>query len=346
MPAARQRPAGLIFAAVVLGLFAVYGLLNAVLLAIAAFYIRVPQQPSSPSSPTSLIMAFQFTLAFITLALSVFSGFTVLGLFRLKRWARFSIIMFGGLLAACSALFGLLFLFLAVRPLAIPETGGTPALSPSGLRTVFLILFAFSCIGVLIGGWWLVYFNIRSTKALFTKIPLPDLGQPEAIGSSLRVSPRLGLIEILVMCLAALYLLGALSGLITLFARMPLYLAGFVIRGTPAAVTTVALIVLEAAIGVGLFRRLWLAWVAALTFDVYGLLSCLLLFLPASRVSFLNYQMELMRHLAFAPAGAPSPQLGSSLYVFSVVIGVVATTALASLLIRARPLFQSLPQAE
>src|ERR1700751_1693795 len=83
-------PAGVITAAVVLGLMAFVGLLIA---ACSAFVMFVVNSPVIPRIPAVRLVA--GSVDALILALVILSGCTILGLLRLKIWARYSIVLLG-----------------------------------------------------------------------------------------------------------------------------------------------------------------------------------------------------------------------------------------------------------
>ncbi len=161
-----KRPVGVILASIVLGCFAALQLLAAALYIFLAFTFRHGTPASQPPLPTSSayltgIMAFT-SLFFVILAAWVI--FTIVGLVRLRNWARYSVLVIAGclvFLALCSIL-GI--------ALASSSTANLPSssnLSPHTMQAIFLFIgLIYSAIAA-VGAWWLVYFNLRSTKAFF-----------------------------------------------------------------------------------------------------------------------------------------------------------------------------------
>jgi hypothetical protein len=91
--------------------------------------------------------------------LAIFGLFTCIGVLRLKKWARISMLVWGGIMSAFS---GVMLLFTAVTPL--PEMGAGPGAGLPNPRLLMSVLYG---IQFLIGGWWLLLFNQRVVRERF-----------------------------------------------------------------------------------------------------------------------------------------------------------------------------------
>lgn len=155
-------PSSSIIAAGVAGILAS---LFAILIAVAAIagMSMLPQASGSPEIPPNVkSMAVVMMLLFAGLA--GFGIFTSVGVLHLKNWARISMLVWGGVMAALSTL---VLFFVALVPL--PE--GSPA-SPISVPTLRLVLIVMYGTPLLIGVWWLVLFSQPSIKAQFLAAPL------------------------------------------------------------------------------------------------------------------------------------------------------------------------------
>jgi len=101
--------------------------------------------------------------------LAIFGIFTSVAVLRLKSWARVSMLVWGGVMAAFC---GLILLFTAFVPL--PETPAGASVSLPFLR---LLISAMYGIPFLIGIWWLLLFNQSAVKERFLAGAIVD-GQP------------------------------------------------------------------------------------------------------------------------------------------------------------------------
>jgi hypothetical protein len=110
-----------------------------------------------------------------------------------------------------------------------------------------------------------------------------------------------------VICLSVLYLLGAFWGIAEAFVRFPMFFLGYTLRGNSASVFGIVLAAIEVALGVGLLRRMKLAWVASLVLNGLGLIYTLEMFNPSYRAKITEYQQEIMSHTFAFNGITPSP---------------------------------------
>jgi uncharacterized membrane protein len=155
-------PAGIVVAAVVLGLMAFVGLVVA---ACSAFALFLSHNPIIPR-----ITSVRLTVAgldVLLLALVILSVCTIVGLFHRKSWARHSMTLLGLLdfvtfgLAAAGILIGRAMSGMATLP--IPNH---PNLT---LGDIMLGVAAFYVVLALVGVWWMIYFNVGSVRLVFAE---------------------------------------------------------------------------------------------------------------------------------------------------------------------------------
>ena len=116
---------------------------------------------------------FMYVLAGFFAVLAAWGIITAIGLFRMYRWARYSVLVIGGCLAVfClpAMFFSLALLFI---PLPMPAT-----VDPSQMNTVHsftkIIFGVVAAIYGIVGGvgvFWLVYFNLKKVRAAFADTP-------------------------------------------------------------------------------------------------------------------------------------------------------------------------------
>ncbi len=104
---------------------------------------------------------------------------TSIGLFRLKNWARISIIIFSVLLTLMSTISGLMAL-----TIPLPPTAGTPV-DPNAMLIFRMVMGIFWAVQMGIGIWWLVFFTRAKVKAQFVPPALPKT-LPQGAGYSLQ----------------------------------------------------------------------------------------------------------------------------------------------------------------
>jgi hypothetical protein len=173
-------PSSPVVAAAIVGilssLFAILGSGGAI-----AGLAMISQTKVAPIPPP--VRSLLTVILLISTGLAIFGVFTCIGVLRLKKWARVSILIWGGVLAGVC---GLMLPFTLLVPL--PEM---PADSAATLPYTRILLAVFYGFQFLIGVWWLVLFNQRAVKEQFLGLaptdgqlvatPLPRCPLPLAI---------------------------------------------------------------------------------------------------------------------------------------------------------------------
>ncbi|SFS11582.1 hypothetical protein SAMN05421771_1989 [Granulicella pectinivorans] len=329
-----RRPAGLILAQIALAALAFFELCGVVgMVAMAAFGSRM-QPPSSAATHLLLGIAAVFGLLFS--ALTTWSILTIVGLGRLRSWARYSILVLGGLLALLGALFcaGTLI----VRALA-PTLPHPPGQTPEAMAVNSYILLGsgiFYALVAAVGVWWLVYFNLRATRALFTPQPLFDSAYPPP--PPLPPGPLEG-IPTPILALSILYGISAVGTAIPAFLRFPAYLMGFIVTGFAAHVVYAVFTVLCGYVAYGLFRLDNRARITALAYSAFGAVHLGLNMLPSSQARMLVYLQQVNARMGVPPNPATT-NLNASYQLFISVFGLVLMAVVVWVLIRYRPAFK------
>lgn len=155
-------PAGVIIAAVVLAVMAFIALFIA---ACAAYIMFATNSAIIPRIPSVRMVA--GGLDALIIALVIVSAATIIGLFRLKVWARYSISVLGlldllvfGLMAA-----GVL-VARAKSGMAAMSVPNSPGLTLGDIMVGLACLYAALA---LIGVWWMIYFNTESVRLVFAE---------------------------------------------------------------------------------------------------------------------------------------------------------------------------------
>lgn len=156
----RRVPAGAVIAAVVLGLMAVVGLLIAAFTAFALFVERTPLIPRIAS-----VRMTAGALDALILALVILAAFTIAGLFRLKPWARYSMILLGLLDFVVFAIMTAGVLVARVKSGMAAMT--LPNHSNMTLGDILIGLAVFYALLAMIGVWWMVYFSSARSRGAF-----------------------------------------------------------------------------------------------------------------------------------------------------------------------------------
>jgi hypothetical protein len=230
-----NRPVGVTLSAIVAIIGSIFALLVATA-TVASLFVEGPA--AQPLNSTPVIIAGMSLLA-LAAVLGICTG---VGLFRLRAWARISILVF-------AAFFGAGCIFALVGTLAVPLPPGTSAGTVQEFRRTMAIVF-----GVLIAidVWWLIQFNTRSTRAAFAT-PMAELASRRPMSITI---------------IAWASIAGGATTLIAIFARSPLFLFGAILHDWAAGVIYAVFAALSLYIGKGLLdlreeaRILGIGWYA------------------------------------------------------------------------------------
>ncbi len=234
---------------------AILGSMFALLLAafMAASPLIATAQPKPPYGTQIAIAA-----AVITAALAALGIWTAVGVFRLRSWARTSILIFAGFLGAWTAL--TLFVTM-VMPLPPQLTAGTGQTFRSSMALMFGIPLA-------IAVWWLIQFNAKSTKAAFAS----------AVAES--ASPR----PLSILIIGWTAIVGGVGCLLWVPIRLPAFLFGVTFTGWMAGIIYGIFGALSLYIGKGLLGLRERARLLAIGWFVFGLVHmCVVTLVPSVR---------------------------------------------------------------
>lgn len=311
-----KRTFGIIFSGVLLLLGALFQLLLAFGMAFAGVLIhtqihsgKLPgaSTPASPPLPGWMPL-FIYAICLVLLALAVWEILTAIGLFRVRRWARYSVLIIGGILVLFSLVYLLFTLVLLVAPL--PGAAGMDQSQAQHMqamtRAVFGVIALFHAILCAIGVFWLVYFNKKRVRDIFAGLP----GQaPE--------SPR----PLLISVLAVLILIGAVSCLLMLFVPLPGAFFGLILHGWGKAAFYLVHAALLTAAGIGLWRLLEWGRLLTMALQVIGVVQYVVYLVHPSL--YLRYTAEVNR-IINPMQQPPSPlQIQSLLHSISFGIGIL-----------------------
>jgi hypothetical protein len=328
----KKRPIGVILSAIVLGLIAAFQLLVAGLFVVMGImFPSMANKTQMAGAPdVGLMSGLMIAMSIFVAILAAWGITTLVGLVRLKNWARWSILVIAG----CLLLFSLFAIFgIAISSYFLPvpmqqNAGAQPV--PEGLFHAILVFYAllYVMLGVL-AGWWLVYFSLRSTRGYF--LPGYDTSS-RAYGVDVDFPPPLPFpadgaatakqkIPAPVIIVAALFLLTALSCLPGLFLPFPLFFAGFVI-GKPASIILYGLFILVfALLGIGLLRLDNRARLATFGLIGLGVVNMIVFLTPWCQQRFQTYYDELLSGMG-VPGGLRIPVTSPPLMAISMLFGV------------------------
>lgn len=155
-----RASAGVIIAAVVAAIGSVLTMFCLALGAMGLYLTPAGKSsPGVPPIPPSALAAAGIMLV-VMFALAIFGFCTGIGLFLLKNWARISALIWAG--------FTVFFCFLALLFILVLPFPAVPTASGVSMTAVKGMLALFYGVPIMIGVWWLILFNQKSTKAQFT----------------------------------------------------------------------------------------------------------------------------------------------------------------------------------
>jgi hypothetical protein len=286
-----RKPAGVIAAAVVMGLMALLGILGVSLSLVVFLFMHNPV--NIPGFRVMVVLGNLLVLGFF-----LFSGWTVVGLFRMRRWARGAAIVIGVLVCLFSGGAGAG--MLAVRNLvpAMPPPTGEPATLLSSLPLIIAGIAGFYFLIALIGLWWAVYFSLPTVRGAFAGAGLM-VTNPEVVphGGSVVAAPvaEAGSGWRIVIIVWAVLMLSAILYLPIFFVmRTPLFLFGAVLSGGAEAAYVTVFAIVQLLLGIGLIRKWKFAWYLALVWQLFAFAYGLAFLIPGMLDRFIAYETDLM----------------------------------------------------
>jgi hypothetical protein len=237
-------------------------------LAFAAFLAASPfiamAQPQPPNSGQFAVAGAAMFAAF-----GAFGIWTAVGLFRLRPWARTSILIFAGFLGACFSFSLLIIMLMPLPPQLSAGTGQT-------LRGIAALMLG---IPVAIALWWLIQFNTQSTKDAFAA---PFTESPSARPIS-------------ITAIAWMSIVGGISCVYGILGRLPAFLFGAIINGWMATIVYVLYAVISLYIGKGLLDLRDRARLVAIAWFGFGFVHMsVVTFVPSLRQRIVELQRTMI----------------------------------------------------
>jgi hypothetical protein len=295
--------------------------------------VVMPAPPPNPGfpAPPEFIRAIRLVVPLFYLLPAAWGITTSVGLFRLRNWARISIIVFAALLSIWG-LFGMLMalaMFAMPAPAMPPEARVDPNVIFMVMR-LFFIIFAMVQLGI--GIWWLVFFNRASVKQQFVPQPMSFVPYPATAGappppalyptpsSQPAQSPPLPWAPSLlnmpgrpvsITIIGCYVLLGALFIPMNLLLRMPAVLMVSIVTGWPAIVYYLAMLGIHVYVGIGLLRLQPAARLLGIAYFVFALVNSAVFFLAPGALAritgLLEAQQSLFPWIRLTPGTNPYP---------------------------------------
>lgn len=323
MDGSAKRSASITAAAVVAILASLFLLLACSAAFLALLLVRLPGiTPALPPVARTLALAMQGLMV----CLSLFGLATGIGLLYLRKWARISILIWGG----CSVFFGIIGIPITYLAEFSPASNAPalPADSIPAFRAILLLIYG---LPLLIGIWWLILFNRKSVRAQFAGAPLfPDA-----------VLPRKPACPIPIVVLAWFYIGSVLNLLFLplLSFHVPLFLFG---RVLPARIGLTVLILTSLAFALAGFGLLKLKpWSYSLTLglQVFWLVSGIISIMNKNYSAVMDTYMKEFRASLHLPETQFSTPSFAANYTWFIALGVLFAGAILAILVYYRPRF-------
>ena len=244
-----KRPIPVVLTAILLGLMAALQLLFAVLMIAVGFIVLKQGMPPSAGPqpfPPSMMPALMFGMSVLFAAFAVWFILTLIGLVRLRSWARYSVLVIAGLMAGFGGISMLTSFAMPFMMPAIPTAPGQPAADPGTMRVIFFVTGAVYGLVTALGVALLVYFNLAKTRALFLLSAPVAIGPPNT--STGRARPTA------VTVISWMYMICGPLCCLYVFVPFPAFFLGFVLYSFAAHCMYALIGILTFVIGYGLYR--------------------------------------------------------------------------------------------
>lgn len=255
---------------------------------------------------------------------------TGVDLFRLRRWARISLIVFAAFLCLTGFTAGGMML---VIPL--PAPANAPAGFARTMMGVRLGIAGFYFLLLALGGWWIWLFTRAGVKAQFemTAASPRTAGVPAGAPAASRVGVAQGR-PVSITIIAVLILMGSLSFPAMLLLRFPAYVFGNLIDGWGAVTFYLGFSAAHLAIGMGLLKlRPW-SRLAAIGIYLFGLLNTATMLLPGRMEALMELTWSRFPAVMRPPVNFPMPPVW-----FTMAPGIVMMAVILYFLVREREAF-------
>ncbi len=338
-----RRSIGVTVIAVLALLGSILTLLLGVLMAWVMFNAPPANASEFPGSPI-FFKAMLFIAVLMYVIPAIWGIWTSIGLFKLKNWARLSIIVFSVLLVLMSGFGGLMILIVP-----FPTAPNQPV-DPTVMSTVriFMGLFAASLAGL--GVWWVVFFNRPRVRQQFVAgLPAPSASSPTEAPFAVQAPlvtpvPRPDQRPLSLTILACFMLVGCLFMPLGFLLHAPAMFLTTILTGWAAAAFYFVLTGLVLYIAVGLLR-LWLpARVAGIWYFVFAFLNMAAFHvLPGGRARMMDLWERQQAMFPWIPRGEGQPAYPFDpvpMMVMVVVIGLVGSVVPLYFLITRKHAFE------
>ena len=377
-----RRPTGVVVSCVLLGLGALILLMvSVVFLFLSAImgHIPIPTPPGQPTLDPGVMSGVMIGMGLVCLIPTAWAAITVVGLARMRNWARYSIIIIGAGLVFFSII-GLLGAVLSQTLLATAQhtAGQDPAMLRLGMMLNGITFLAMMGVGI----WWIAYFAIRGTREAFalaaatqvtavptyapppspyaassyevaSYIPTPDPTEPPVPSPVLMLDQSVATLPppsgrpLTITIIAVLMLIGLVFMIPYAFFPFPLFMFGVELTGWSGHLVMAGWAIASGLAGIGLWQMKKIGLYAAYAVYGLGVLNCATFLLPSVRAHMLAYQQDLMQKMPMATPqmAAFQSQVTAAIMMPIMVFSVAICLALLVLLFLNRAAFDHPTQA-
>ena len=253
-----------------------------------------------PENQVHFLKYFMVFLALVLFAAAAWGIASGTGLMRLREWSRISMLVFSALLLFVCIPGLLMFLFMPFPP---PGTAPSPELTKEMLGATRIFMVVLYGILAALGGWWIYFFNKRSTKDQFLKVRIPGL---EGMPGGEVISPYARPLSITLI--AWWLLISGFIGVLGLSVNPPVFFLGYFFKGTYASVLMLALALVQSLIGFGLLKlRPWGRTLAIYYFQFLIFNSLTMVLIPGTQARFEQAMSEMLSDMQGTLGTPPSP---------------------------------------
>ena len=286
-----SRPVGVTASAVVAILGSILTLVFAASAVASIFAQTTPPQPAG-SAPFVVGGAVMFA------AFAAIGIWTAVGLLRLRSWARTSVLVFSGFVAAGSLL-----------SLLLTMTVPVPASFTPGTEYIFRLIMAGTFgVPLIVSVWWLILFNTQSTKAAFASA-IPEAASPRPLSITI---------------IAWTSLVGGASCIFGILTRIPAFLFGATFNGWSAGIIYAVFGALSLYIGKGLLELREEARILAIGWFGFSFLHAgLVTLVPPLRQRLVESQAAIIQNQA-NPIPFDQGAMMNWVFVFAAIVAATA----------------------
>jgi hypothetical protein len=318
-----KRSASVTAAAVVAILGGLFVLLVCSIALFGLLFMKLPG--TSPELPPFVRRAALAGQGFMV-GLSLFGIATGVGLIYLRKWARISILIWGGLSAFFGAIGIPVIYFMRFSP--TPDTSALTAESMQAVRWILLVIYG---LPLLIGAWWLILFNRKSVKAQFAgALASGDSGLPQKPSCPLPIA-----------VLAWFYVSSILNLLfLPLFSfHFPIFIFGWLPHGRTGLTILISSCLAFFVAGIGLLKLKPWGYSLTLGLQLFWLASTAVTLLSPNYKAAMDSYVKEIQAFMHLPETQFSSAYFSQNYGWTVALGLLVAGAILGLLVYYRPRF-------